>query len=324
MEKREGRRVYRRHKGQKVVLGQREKRRLLQLGVCLLLFLIAFFIKGGERTARFRAELKELLQANANFGQAISRLGQARQSGRPVGETLGVLWTQVFFPQEKESYNPSQNGPLFLRVKAELAGGSGSRLQGYMKQEEPEVIPSQEPQVEETQEPQTEETRESQPEETPSPEWIPSDYDGPELPEEASMDWYDLHLEETVTPVSAAMTSPFGWRIDPNGEDQQFHHGLDMGVPTGTDVLAFAAGTVEYIGESDIYGQYLQIDHGNGVKSFYAHCSKLCVRQGKTVAAGEKIAESGATGNATGPHLHLELKKDGVYLNPLYYVDVLP
>lgn len=327
MEKWEGRRVYRRQKGQKAALGQREKRRLIQLGICLLLFLAVFFIKGGERTARFREELRTILQFNADFGEAVARLGQARRSERPVGETLGTFWSQVFLPEKKESYSPQGNGLLFYQAKAGLTekGGTAGLLlvRGEnLPQEKPEVsaLP-EEPQPEQTPEP--EQTDIPQPEETPNPEWLPSDYDGPELPEKTSMDWYNLHLEETVAPVSAAMTSPFGWRIDPNGDEQQFHHGLDMGVPVGTDVLAFAAGTVEYIGESDIYGQYLQIDHGNGIKSFYAHCSKLCVRQGKTVATGEKIAESGDTGNATGPHLHLEIKRDGLYLDPTHYVDIL-
>lgn len=321
MEKWEGRRVYRRQKGQKAVLGQREKRRLIQLGICMFLFLTVFFTKGGERTAHFREELKEVLQTNADFVKAISRLGQARQSGRPVGETLGAFWVQVFLPQAKEPYISGQDGPLFLQAKAELtgtneAGGLLRRGTGFSQAESEESTAS-------TEEPRPEETETPQAEETPSPEWLPSNYDGPDLPEKADMDWYDLHLEETVAPVSAVMTSPFGWRIDPFGDEQKFHYGLDLGVPTGTDVLAFAAGTVEYIGESDIFGQYLQIDHGNGIKTFYAHCSKLCVRQGKTVAAGEKVAESGSTGNSTGPHLHLELKRDGMYLNPLHYVDVL-
>lgn len=323
MEKREGRRVHRWQKGQKVVLGQKEKRRLIQLGVCLLLFLMAFFIKGGERVERFRGELRELLQANADFGQAIIRLGQARRSQRPVGETLGTLWAQVFVPRESQAYTAGQGGPLFLQVKSQLTEDRNSLL-GHKEEGGPGEEPGKETVPPTPSQPQAEETPTPQPEETAPPEWIPSDYDGQELPQEASMDWYDLHLKETVTPVMGTVSSPFGWRTDPNGSEQQFHHGLDMVTPLGTDVLAFAAGKVEYIGESDIYGQYLQIDHGNGVKSFYAHCSKLCVRQGKTVAAGEKIAESGDTGNATGPHLHLELKRDGMYLNPLYYVDVLP
>ena len=81
--------------------------------------------------------------------------------------------------------------------------------------------------------------------------------------------------------------------------------------------------TVDYIGANDDHGLYLQIDHGNGIKSFYAHCSKLCVSQGQVVAAGEKVAEVGSTGVSTGPHLHLELKWNGLHLNPAYYVEFL-
>ena len=96
---------------------------------------------------------------------------------------------------------------------------------------------------------------------------------------------------------------------------------VDLAVNTGTPVLAFAAGTVDYIGDSPIYGLYLQLDHGNGLKTFYAHCSKLCVQQGQQIALGEKVAESGNTGNSTGPHLHFEMKLNGVLLNPLYYIE---
>lgn len=78
---------------------------------------------------------------------------------------------------------------------------------------------------------------------------------------------------------------------------------------------------MDYIGQDDSYGLYLQLDHGNGIKSFYAHCSKLCVSKGQLVAMGEKIAEVGSTGNATGPHLHLELKLDGMHLDPTQYVE---
>ena len=99
------------------------------------------------------------------------------------------------------------------------------------------------------------------------------------------------------------------------------HNGVDLAVNDGTDVLAFADGTVDYIGDSPIYGLYLQLSHPGGLKSFYAHCSELLVQQGQTVAAGERVALSGATGNSTGPHLHFELKLNGVLLNPLYYIE---
>lgn len=330
MEKREGNRVYRRPKGTKWVLGQQEKRRLFQLGICLIIFLGVLLFKGGERSEQLREELKTAIQANADFGKAVVRLGQAHRSSRPFGETLGAFLTQVFLPNERETYALKQNGPLYLQVRSTLTDGEEQKsllvpLKARKTEEsaEPEEeTPASQIPAEETVQPQ--ETETPAPEETASPEWWSTDYDGPALPENVSMDWYSLHLEDTVTPVMGSMTSPFGWREDPfGGEDQVFHHGLDLGVPIGTDVLAFASGTVEYIGESDIYGLYLQIDHGNGIKSFYAHCSKLCVGQGKTVSVGDKIAESGDTGNATGPHLHLELKRDGIFLDPRLYVNVL-
>ncbi|MEI3140912.1 MAG: M23 family metallopeptidase [Lawsonibacter sp.] len=99
---------------------------------------------------------------------------------------------------------------------------------------------------------------------------------------------------------------------------------MDIGGQIGDPIGAFAAGTVEYVGRRTTpTGCIFQIDHGNGVKSFYAHCSKLCVSKGQTVAAGEKVAEVGSSGAATGPHLHLELKCNGLHVNPTYYIEFL-
>ncbi len=84
---------------------------------------------------------------------------------------------------------------------------------------------------------------------------------------------------------------------------------------------AFADGTVDFIGESEAYGLYIQLDHGNGVKTFYCHCSALYAQKGEEISAGQTIAAVGDTGNATGPHLHLEIKRDGVLLNPVYYIE---
>lgn len=323
MKKTEGRRINRWNQNKRMVLGEREKRRLLQLGACFLAFLAVFAVKGVDRLATLRNELSGILGTNANFGVAAERLGWALRTETPVGETLGGLLTEIFFPREVAQPAPRRDGPVFLAVEKDLSGMTGysSFLLG---KKATEALERETGTGAEGNEPQLPPETEPEPEQEETPEVIIMPYDGPELPEEASMDKYDLHLEEIVSPVTAAMTSNFGWRQDPFGEGQSFHHGLDMGVPTGTTVLAFSGGTVEYIGESDIYGQYLQIDHGNGVKSFYAHCSKLCVQQGQKVEAGEKVAESGETGNATGPHLHLELKRDGIYLNPAYYVELLP
>ena len=115
MEGRNGHRVYHRPKGQKMVLGQREKRRLCQLGVCLTLFFAVFFLRGGMRSAYLSEELRTLLQTNADFRGALTRLGQARQSERPLGETVSTFIKQVFSFEQRETYSPQKNGPLFCK-----------------------------------------------------------------------------------------------------------------------------------------------------------------------------------------------------------------
>ena len=115
--------------------------------------------------------------------------------------------------------------------------------------------------------------------------------------------------------------SEYGYREHPIDGEYKFHSGVDLGAESGTDILAFAAGTVEFIGYSDAYGNYLQVDHGQGIKSFYAHCSTLCVKKGQRVDMGECIARVGSTGSATGPHLHFELRCAGQVIDPGYYIN---
>ena len=312
MEKTAGRRVYRRRSGQRAVLGEREKRRLLQLGICLLLFLTVFLTKGAGRLEALRGELSAALGANVNFKNVLTDLGWSIASNRPVGETVGELWLGIFAPKEKEPYQAGQEGTLYRTIRAgaapvaltwpaETEEGTEAHMDPLLSSKTTDRLATWDPYAE--------------------PAVVYMDYDGPTLPDNTTMDRYALGLSETVSPVLGRVTSGFGWREDPLNGEQKFHNGLDLSAATGTPVLAFAAGTVDYIGESAIYGQYLQIIHENGVKSFYAHCSKLLVQKGQQVEMGEKVAESGATGNVTGPHLHFELKKDGVRLNPDYYIE---
>jgi len=98
---------------------------------------------------------------------------------------------------------------------------------------------------------------------------------------------------------------------------QGSHKGVDLTAPTGTDVYAAQEGRVVVAKRDPGYGNYLVLDHGHGVQTLYAHNSKLFARPGELVQRGQKIAEVGRTGRATGPHLHFELKLDGVAQNPL-------
>jgi LysM repeat protein len=112
-------------------------------------------------------------------------------------------------------------------------------------------------------------------------------------------------------PLVGTITSPFGMR------DGKPHEGIDIAVEEGTPVRAASAGRVVFAGPRGTYGLAVIIDHGGGVRTLYAHCSKILVSEGSAVGSGTVIALSGNTGRSTGPHLHLEVLKDGVPLNPL-------
>lgn len=315
MEKISGRRVYHKARGQKIALGERERRRLAQLGACLVLFLVVLFTKGGDRLEPLRRELRSAVQNDVDFRAAFTDLGWAVKAGRPMGETLGELWTDVFLPQGVAGAALGYRGPLCRRVGRDLSrAGTAPALFTARRTGESAGDPLAISGVRRT--PETSPKEEE-------PAVVHVDYTGPALPENTTMDRYALYLSQTVDPVRGVESSGFGWREHPIEGGEKFHYGVDLAVDTGTAVQAFAAGKVDYIGESDVYGQYLQLDHGNGIKSFYAHCSKLCVHQGQNIAVGEKVAESGATGDVTGPHLHFELKRNGVRLNPDYYITTL-
>lgn len=121
-------------------------------------------------------------------------------------------------------------------------------------------------------------------------------------------------------PLSGTMTSPFGWRADPVSGEERFHYGLDIAGAEGDSVSCFADGSVGTVGESALLGNYVTVNHDLGFSTLYAHCSAIAVSAGQRVQKGEVIASVGATGNATGPHLHFEVHDGGQYLNPIYYV----
>ena len=125
------------------------------------------------------------------------------------------------------------------------------------------------------------------------------------------------NLRDSV--ICALETDRFGYRQDPNGGGQQFHYGLDIAADEGAVITAFAAGTVTAVGDSAELGNYVTVQHPGGFVTLYAHCSRINASSGQQVRPGDPIAEVGHTGNATGPHLHFELMKDGVYVNPIYY-----
>lgn len=118
-----------------------------------------------------------------------------------------------------------------------------------------------------------------------------------------------------ITPTNGTITSRFGVRSRDN------HKGIDIGAPKGTPIKAAASGTVVHSGnKNDGYGNYIILSHGNGVQTYYAHCSQLLVSKGQSVEQGQVIAKVGSTGISTGNHLHFEVRINGVAQNPQNYV----
>jgi len=125
----------------------------------------------------------------------------------------------------------------------------------------------------------------------------------------------------TLAPiVDGWFSSNFGYRIDPFTGMQTFHEGIDFPADSGTMVVAAASGKVVEAGWHPQYGKILAIDHGNGLISRYAHASTVLVHEGDLVVRGQPIATVGSTGRSTGPHLHFEVRLNGVPQNPASFL----
>lgn len=123
---------------------------------------------------------------------------------------------------------------------------------------------------------------------------------------------------------SARMSSGFGYRIHPVTGKTQFHKGMDFAAPIGTPIYATGNGVVTFSGWGTGYGRYVEVDHGNGTVTRYAHTSANYVNVGDTVYANQQIAAVGNTGRSTGAHLHYEVRQNGQAINPQTYLAMAP
>ena len=284
----------------------RERARLRQLlgalglSACLLLgrqFYPQQLLEAGERVLA-------VVSSGADFSAALTRLGERLSVSGKAVSGLREFCVSVFGPLEDGTDEKAEQvfSPRYPQVHAGLLSGE-IRPQAMLLQLSGEV---------------REETAAAA-----GTVLISVPQQGQELPEGHTMDKLSLGGLETTSPVVGELNSGFGYRDHPVNGKHLFHSGADINADSGDPIGAFADGVVEYLGEDSSYGLYLQIDHGNGVKSFYAHCQSLCVQTGQRVTAGETVALVGATGTATGPHLHLELKCGGLRVDPAWYVELL-
>jgi murein DD-endopeptidase MepM/ murein hydrolase activator NlpD len=120
--------------------------------------------------------------------------------------------------------------------------------------------------------------------------------------------------------VSGYLSSTFGMRKDPFNGRLRKHNGIDLAGPRGSDIMSVAAGTVIFSGRKGGYGRVVEIKHANGMVSRYAHLQESMVTVNQEIVAGEKIALLGTSGRSTGPHLHLEILKNNINIDPLVFL----
>ena len=287
-------------------LAPRERRQLVQLVICggVFVLLVAAKLLLPGRMDRLNAALSQAMEQNMDVEAVFSAVGRAFAGESGVEGAVDEVYRAVFHPDEAgEALETSAQAavpadPLALES-----------LRAYIP-EEPEADPT--------------ETGEDVPagdqtvgEAVSSLAYVL--YSDQNLPEDVSMAQAILNFDYG-SPVDGTLSSPFGYREHPVEGEGRFHYGVDLAADTGTEIRCFADGTVKAVGESSSYGKYCIVDHPGGYSTLYAHCSAITTSSGAEVKGGEKIAEVGETGIATGPHLHFELQQDGVYLNPIYYV----
>jgi len=295
-------------------LTSRDLRRLMQLVACGSVFvaLVAAKLLLPAKMAAFNGKLSAAMERNMDVQAVFSAVGRAF-SGE---EGMEEVYQAVFHPQaepapqaeaalqteDQTSPAPAMTAPRTVKLRD---GAAMETLRSYVSGAPAAPSP------------------EAGSAETPDASDLACVlYSQENLPDRVSMEQAILNFDYSP-PVKGTLSSDFGYREHPVEGEERFHYGVDLAADAGTEVDCFADGTVTAVGESSSYGRYCVVAHEGGYSTLYAHCSRITAGSGTAVSRGQKIAEVGETGMATGPHLHFELQRDGTYLNPIYYVAAL-
>ena len=295
----------RRKLGQRRAVPRKEDRALVRLLICGVIFvlMVGFKLLFPQMVSELAGSAARIIGGDADFKEAFAAVGRAVSGNASVSDSLQQAYTAVFQPYAE------------VREDDCRAEGTASQI--------PETVfvnrTMQLVSVAECDDLQTEMTDDVVSENLGAAA-VSDTLMLLTMPDNASLEQRNLGFAYT-TPVKGTLTSSFGWREHPVSGGTRFHYGVDLAADVGTDICAFADGTVFATGESSTLGKYIILTHAGGYKTLYAHCSEICRKSG-TVMMGEKIAEVGETGETTGPHLHFELQNGKQYLNPIYYVSI--
>lgn len=276
----------------------------------IFLLITAIKLLFPEQTEPARQALHELIARDVDYISVFRDVGQALSSDGAVTEAL-IRLTGQSEPEEEAAkyYSPGTVQDLRDELTA-LLPKSTPRA---------DAEPTAEPTADPTPEPTAVPTEEPVPESVSAFLEQQAEFSDYAVPSNVSYNYPELPFGY-VSPVAGMTSSGFGYRLHPLRNEVLFHYGTDFAAWTGTEILAFADGTVGMVGWDAGYGNYIIVQHAGGWRTLYAHCSAVYVTGGDTVTAGQCIGLVGATGNVTGPHLHLELTCEGVYYNPEFWL----
>jgi len=280
-----------------------QRRRMVQLVVAggVFVFLAVIKLLAPQSIHQTASAIREALGQDADFRAAFSAVGEAIAGEKPVDESIEEAYTAVFAPARYQAE----------RTAAVMKNAEGVTLPADLLTAKIDSRTGEENPREKQESEAVLQTLEAQ----------PFVYFNSATPANVTYEQKALGFDYT-TPTEGTLTSCFGYREHPVYGEERFHYGLDIANVRGTEITAFAAGTVKATGESSSLGKYLMIAHDNHITTLYAHCDEVTVSAGETVSVGQKVAEMGRSGETTGTHLHFEVMNGSTYLNPIYYVEV--
>ncbi|WRS26251.1 M23 family metallopeptidase [Oscillospiraceae bacterium MB08-C2-2] len=255
----------------------------VQLIICLLVVLAASILKrvDGTRYAQIKGQFSVMLSDTGQNQQALEYFRNWPENLQNIREGFDEWLTRKDQPEEEASVSSAAAGPPYNYLNPGGAGGQGG--------------------------------------------WYPVEVqwdDGGGLSPPAGCTVAPVALTALMKPpVTGVITSPYSYRYHPISGTTDFHNGVDIAAPEGTDILAALPGTVGEVGQSPVYGNYVVINHSETLSTSYSHCSEVLVKEGMVLRQGERVATVGNTGVSTGPHLHFSVLVREVFTDPVWSLE---
>ncbi len=302
-------------------INQRLKKMIMQIIVCMLIYLTFYYVINNNYifSEDFKTKCEEILSYDISFNEMYKNIEGAINT---VKEKYQSIMQKSNTNDNEENKPEQENEQNNSNVDDEQTGADAESTNS----DAGESNDNQE--LENNQTENTLENGQEQPnldENIGGAEEVASVAETTEenLSEEEQMKKDAEEIKANINfikPLQGTITSVFGWRNPTVSTVSKYHTGLDIAAKTGTDIISATNGKVVLASSTGAYGNHLKIEV-QGIIVIYAHCSELLVKEGDEITQGQVIAKVGSTGNSTGPHLHLEIRKDDRYVNPKLILD---